>query len=74
MSVARSSLRYASKRAAADGAALGAMRELAQQYPRYGYRRVRVFLRRAGHPMSSKDRAHSLWRLAGLQVPRKPRQ
>jgi putative transposase len=70
MTVARSSLRYASKRAAADGPALRAMRELAQQYPRYGYRRVRIFLRRAGHPMS-KDRAHRLWRLAGLQVPRK---
>jgi putative transposase len=70
MTVARSSLHYVSKRAAADEPALRAMRELAQQYPRYGYRRVRIFLRRAGHPMS-KDRAHRLWRHAGLQVPRK---
>ena len=70
MTVARSSLHYVSKRAAADEPALRAMRELATQYPRYGYRRVRIFLRRAGHPMS-KDRAHRLWRHAGLQVPRK---
>ena len=39
-----------------------AMRELAAQYPRYGYRRIQVFLERRGHPMSA-DRAHRLWRL-----------
>lgn len=46
------------------------MRELAGQYPRYGYRRIRIFLRREGHQMGT-DRAYRLWRLAGLQVPRK---
>jgi len=46
------------------------MRELAAQYPRYGYRRIQVFLERRGHAMSA-DRAHRLWRLHGLQVPRK---
>lgn len=46
------------------------MRELASQYPRYGYRRIQVFMARRGHVMSA-DRAHRLWRLAGLQVPRK---
>jgi putative transposase len=46
------------------------MRELAAQYPRYGYRRIQVFLARRGHPMSA-DRTHRLWRLHGLQVPRK---
>jgi putative transposase len=44
--------------------------ELAAQYPRYGYRRIQVFLERRGHAMSA-DRAHRLWRLHGLQVPRK---
>jgi putative transposase len=47
-----------------------AMRELAAQYPRYGYRRIRIFLQRAGHTMSA-DRAHRLWRQAGLQLPRR---
>lgn len=70
LSVARSSLHYVSKRAAADGPALVAMRELAAQYPRYGYRRIRIFMRRVGHAMSI-DRAHRLWRIAGLQLPRK---
>ena len=46
------------------------MRRLAAQYPRYGYRRIRIFLRREGQVMSP-DRAHRLWRHAGLQVPRR---
>src|SRR5580698_6112572 len=52
-----------------DALALTVMRELPAQYPRYGYRRIRVFLARPGHVMST-DRAHRLWRLHKLQVPR----
>jgi len=50
--------------------ALQAMRDLAGQYPRYGYRRIRIFLQRAGHVLGV-DRTHRLWRQAGLQVPRR---
>ena len=46
------------------------MTELATQYPRYGYRRIAIFLGRDGHAMSF-GRAHRLWRRARLQVPRK---
>ncbi len=46
------------------------MRELARQYPRYGYRRIQVFLARRGFEMSP-ERAYRLWRQAGLQVPRR---
>ena len=46
------------------------MRALSARYPRYGYRRVRIFLARDGHLMSP-GRAYRLWRLGGLQVPRK---
>jgi putative transposase len=53
-----------------NAATLEAMKRLAAQYPRYGYRRNRVFLRREGHSMS-RHRAHRLWRLAGLQPPRR---
>jgi putative transposase len=70
MSVARSTLRYQSRIAQRDAPVVAVMRELAAQYPRYGYRRIQVFLRRRGHPMSA-DRAHRLWRQQGLQVPRK---
>jgi len=38
------------------------MRALSTQYPRYGYRRIRIFLQRDGHAMSV-GRAHRLWRL-----------
>jgi putative transposase len=67
---ARSGLRAASKRDQADAPVLGRMRELAAQYPRYGYRRIRIFLAREGIRMSA-DRAYRLWRCAKLQVPRK---
>ena len=67
---ARSALRYESTKAATDAPVVAKMRELAGQYPRYGYRRIRVFLGRDGHRMSA-DRAHRLWRGAQLQVPRK---
>jgi len=66
----RSGLRYRSKRAVLDAPAVAKMRELSARYPRYGYRRIGVFLAREGHKMSA-DRAHRLWRRAGLQVPRK---
>jgi putative transposase len=70
MATARSGLDYRSVRAGRDRPTLEAMRRLAAQYPRYGYRRIRVFLRREGHFMS-RHRAHRLWRFAGLQLPRR---
>ena len=74
LSVARSTLRYESILAKRDAPVIGAMRELAAQYPRFGYRRIRVFLERRGMRMSA-DRAHRIWRRAGLQVPRtRPRR
>jgi putative transposase len=72
--IARSGLGYRSVRAERDAPSLQAMKRLAGQYPRYGYRRIRVFLRREGHGMS-RHRAQRLWRLAGLQLPRpRPRR
>ena len=70
LDVARSALTYRSVRDEHDASPLAAMRRLAAQYPRYGYRRIRIFLRREGHVMS-RHRAHRLWRLAGLQLPRR---
>lgn len=70
LTIARSTLGYQSRLAMRDAPALAAMRRLAAQYPRYGYRRIRIFLKREGHVMST-DRTHRLWRQAGLQVPRR---
>ncbi len=70
MSVSRSTLHYESRMQKKDAPALAAMSILSAQYPRYGYRRIQVFLERQGQRMST-DRAWRLWRKAGLQVPRK---
>jgi putative transposase len=76
--VGRSVLHYRSHKGGRDAAVLARMAELAAQDPRYGYRRIRIFLGRDGHQMSpgrahqmSPGRAHRLWRTAKLQVPRK---
>jgi len=70
MKVARSTIGYRSAKAVRDAPVLARMALLSAQYPRYGYRRIRIFLGRDGHPMSP-GRAHRLWRRAKLQVPRK---
>ncbi len=68
--VPRSTIGYESRLAKRDAPVLEAMHELAGQYPRYGYRRIQVFLERRGIKIGV-DRTHRLWRLARLQVPRK---
>ena len=68
--VARSALRYQSRLATKDAPIVTHMRELSARYPRFGYRRIQVFLDRLGYSMSP-DRAHRIWRCAGLQVPKK---
>ena len=70
LEVARSALKYESVRSQRDAPTIEAMKRLAAQYPRYGYRRIRIFLRREGFHMS-RHRAHRLWRVAELQLPRR---
>jgi putative transposase len=68
--VARSSLAYQAKMPTKDAPVVKVMRTLSSQYPRYGYRRIHIFLHRHGL-MMSHDRVYRLWTLSGLQVPRK---
>ncbi len=68
--VPRSTVGYESKLERRDAPAVTVMKDLALQYPRYGYRRIQIFMGRRGHAMST-DRAHRLWRLHELQVPKK---
>ncbi len=70
LQVARSTIGYESVLAKRDAPVVTAMRELAAQYPRFGYRRIQVFRARRGLPMSA-DRAYRIWKKAGLQVPRR---
>ena len=46
--MARSTLSYELRQPARDAPVLAAMRRLSSQYPRYAYRRIRIFLRREG--------------------------
>jgi putative transposase len=74
LSVSRSALNYCSRMVSKDAPVLSAMVLLSAQYPRYGYRRIQVFLDRQGHRMSA-DRTWRLWRKAKLQVPvKRPRK
>lgn len=70
LGVPRSTLSYRLRLPEKDGPALAAMQRLSAQYPRYGYRRIRIFLRREGFTMGV-NRARRLWRQAGLGLPRK---
>jgi putative transposase len=69
-SVARSALDHRGRKLVADGQVIERMQARSAQYPRDGYRRVRILLARDGHSMSA-GRTYRLWRLAKLQVPRK---
>lgn len=56
LSVARSALGYGSRMAAKDGPIRIAMARLSAQYPRFGCRRIQVFLERG---LSSKCGTHA---------------
>jgi len=49
------------------------MRALAEQRPRFGYRRIHVLLRREGYAVNRK-RVHRIYRLEGLAVRRRRRK
>ena len=70
LGIARSTLGYELRLPQKDAPVIAAMRSLSAQYPRYGYRRIRIFLRRQGHQLGV-HRTHRLWRQAGLQLPRR---
>jgi transposase InsO family protein len=54
------------------------MHQLAEQNPRYGYRRITRIIRREGwrseRGLVNKKRVHRLWKQGGLQVPEKQRK
>jgi len=56
-----------------NASVVSAMRTLSGQYPRFGARRIRVFLEREGIQIG-KERCTRLWAQAGLQVPKKRRR
>ena len=70
LGVPRSTLSYRLRQPEKDAATVAAMRRWSSQYPRYGYRRIRIFLRRDSLVMGL-NRVRRLWRQSGLTLPRK---
>ena len=70
LSVARSTMSYTSKMLEKNVPVLAAMASLSAMYPRFGYRRVHIFLGRQGFKMGH-GRVWRLWSQGGMQVPRK---
>jgi putative transposase len=68
--VAPSALTYQSRKAEKDAMVIARMTALAAQYPRFGYRRIRIYLERDGHKLNRK-RMYRLWRAAKLSLPKK---
>lgn len=73
LSISRSSLTYISRMPVKDEAVIQAMQKLSGQYPRFGYRRIKILLSREGLSMSA-ERCARIWGAAGLQVPKKKRR
>ena len=69
--LARSSFRYCSKKN--DEELTRQLVQLAQEKPRYGYRRLRLLLGRAGQQLNHK-RLYRLYRAAGLSIKRRRRK
>lgn len=70
---ARSTQRYRALEAGDERRLVRELHALSSRYPRYGYRRITVLLRRAGWSINAK-RVQRLWRREGLKVPRKQRR
>eukprot|EP01037_Dinobryon_pediforme_P039647 gene39647-48372_t len=70
LQVARSGLTYTCKMPIKDAPIVQAMRHYSDKYPRFGARRVRIFLRRDGIALG-RDRTARIWAKHGLQVPAK---
>lgn len=72
VSLARSTFYYEARERPGEAALLERIRALAARFPRFGYRRITVMLRREGFLVNTK-RVQRLWQAEGLQIRRKRR-
>lgn len=70
LGVPRSTLGYVATQSAKDAPVIERMKHYAAMHPRFGYRRIHVYLEREGFRMGW-DRMFRLWQQARLQVPKK---
>lgn len=69
VSLNRKSCRYR-KRQQADSALIKRLRELAMEYPRFGYRRIHALLKREDFKVNLKS-VYRLWKQENLSLPKK---
>lgn len=67
LSTSRSNLSYKNKLSAKEAPIIDAMKILSGIYPRFGSRRIRIFLKRIDIVVG-KEKCRRLWAKAGLQV------
>ncbi len=67
MNIARSGLLYTYRMPLKEAPVMSGMRKYSSLYPRFGSRRIRVFLQRDGMTIG-RDRVARIWAAAGLQV------
>jgi transposase InsO family protein len=68
--ISRSSVRYTPQPRPEEIAFKEHVRQLANQHPNYGYRRITAILRREGSHVNHK-RVQRIWQAEGLQLPRR---
>lgn len=73
LKMSRSNLYYSHKMPLKDAPVIEAMKMLSRRYPRFGSRRIRIFLQREGIQVG-KERCGRLWAKAELQVPKRRRR
>ena len=73
LSISRSYLGYQHKMVGKDKPIIESMKRLSAEYPRFGSRRIRIFLAREGTVLS-KGKCTRIWAKAALQVPKKRRR
>ncbi len=73
LKISRSNLYYSNKMPVKDAPVIEVMKKLSGVYPRFGSRRIRIFLQREGIQVG-RERCSRLWANAGLQVPKKRRR
>jgi hypothetical protein len=73
LELARTTKRRLLQRAVQDQALRAALHRLSERYPRFGYRKIHVKLREAGHVVG-RERVRRLRQQEGLGVSQKPRK
>jgi len=73
LTISRSHLHYEPTLQKRDAPIIASMKRLSAQYPRFGSRRIRIFLAREGTQLS-QGKCTRLWAKAALQVPKKRRR